>query len=133
MEMAETIYEVIVEPSCLKKLIEQMLTMLVTAGKREDNPYCQKNYSSMGKGSEKLNQRYVDYPWDVSQLTCLIHGPVHISYEFKVKNYFGNEYSKGGPFKERSQEPTTKKDFGMNQQVNSIFQKTVDEIILQET
>ena len=69
---------------------------------------------------------------DIFQLTCLIHGPGNSSDECKVLNYFGNKYSIGGPFKEHRWYPTTNKKFGKKQEVNGIFQQSVDEIILQE-
>ena len=37
IEIAETIYEGVVEPS-YKKLLDHMLTMLVSAGRREEKP-----------------------------------------------------------------------------------------------
>ena len=53
----------------------------------------------MGKRDGKLKQRYVDNPRDWSQLTCLIHGPIHSSDECLVLNGSGTKYDQDRPFK----------------------------------
>ena len=70
---------------------------------------------------------------DRSKITHLIHFPGNISDELKVLNDFGTKYAKGGPFKECRHQPTTKNNFGEQQEVNDTAQKAVDYIILQET
>ena len=60
-----------------------------------------KTYSDMSKLSGKCKQRYVDHPRDQSKITFLIRGPGNSSYEFKVLNDFGSEYSKSRTNKER--------------------------------
>ena len=60
----------------------------------------------MGKRAGKSDQRCVGIQRYISQLTCLITGPGHSSYECKVLNHFGTKYTIGGTFKERRKEPT---------------------------
>ena len=87
----------------------------------------------MGKHAGRCKKRYVDCPIEISQLTCLIHGPGHSSDECKVLDNFGTKYAKCRPFKESRVNPTTKKKYKKKQQVNSIVQQLVDYIILQKT
>ena len=56
----------------------------------------------MDNHTGKRKQKYVDHLRDLSQLTCLIHGIGHSSYECKVFKYFGSKYDKVNPFKKRS-------------------------------
>ena len=86
----------------------------------------------MVKRSGKRKQRYVYHPRDLSKLTCLIHGPLHSSDEFKVFNYFVTTYTKDRPFEGLRQDTTFKKKIGKKQDVNNIVQHSVDDIILQE-
>ena len=85
----------------------------------------------MGKDSGKHKQRYVYFPRDISQITCLIHGPSNSSDEFKVLNDVGTKYAKGRSFKDHRKEPTSNKLFGNNQDIDDIVQHAINEIIQQ--
>ena len=85
----------------------------------------------MGKHSDKRNKRRVDFLRGQYTLTCIFRDPGHSSDECKVLNGFGTKYTKVKPFKERNQDPTFRKKFGNNPEVNFIVQRAVDEIILQ--
>ena len=74
---------------------------------------------------------YVDHPKDRPKPTCIIHGPKHSPDEYKVLGGFFSKYFKINPTKEHSTEPTTKNNFGIQQENNSIVQHLFDEIILQ--
>ena len=86
----------------------------------------------MSEISGKRRKRYVDNLKDRSKLTCLVHGPGNSSDGCKVLGDFGYKYSERIPTKYHGHEPTTNKQFDINQENNHIVWHTVDEIILNE-
>ena len=56
-------------------------------------------YSEM---SESDGNWYVDHKKYRSQLTCIIYGPGHSPYEYKVLGEFGTKYAKARPTRDRS-------------------------------
>ena len=79
----------------------------------------------------KCRKSYVDHLKGRSKLTCLIHGPGHLSDECKVLGEFGTKYAKYRTTKDHSQDYATMKRFGKQQDNNDIIQRVVDDIILQ--
>ena len=63
----------------------------------------------MSKSAGKRRKRYVDRMRGQSQLTCIIHGPVHSSDECKVLGEFGSKYAKFSHTKDYSKAPEFKK------------------------
>ena len=86
IELSEYIYEGILEPSPT-------------------------TYSKTSECSYNHRKRYVHHNKDRSQLSCLIHGPGHSSYQDKVLGGFGTNYVKDRPTKYCRQYPATKKRF----------------------
>ena len=86
----------------------------------------------MWKRSYKRKHGYIYRARVKLQLTCLIHAPGHSSEKCKLLNDVGAKHSKGGAFTASRQEPTANKRFGNKQEVNAIFKKAVNKIILQE-
>ena len=86
----------------------------------------------MGDSTDKTRKRYEDHLKDISELTCLINGPVHSSDECIVLGDFGPKYYKTRSTKDHRQDPETKKKFGRQQDNNTIVQHAVDKIIHQE-
>ena len=69
----------------------------------------------MIESAEKRRKGYVYYPNNKSKHTCLIHGPSHSSYEWKVLGDFCYKYSKIRPTKDRDHEAATKNKFNKQQ------------------
>ena len=69
---------------------------------------------------------------DRSQLTCLIHGPGNLSYDYKVLGDLGYKYTKIMPIKEHRQDPAFNKRFLKQQEKHYTPQNSIDEIILKE-
>ena len=63
----------------------------------------------MSKHDGKCKQRCLDYPRDISKITCIIHVPGNSSDECKVINYFSTKYGTCRIFEESIQGPTFKK------------------------
>ena len=80
----------------------------------------------MGKLVGKRKQRYLVRPMDQLELTCLIYGTVHSSYECKELSNFGTEYAKFGIFRRGT------KGLKKKREVNDIVQQLINELILQE-
>ena len=66
------------------------------------------NYSEMSESAGKRRKMYVDYPKDRYKHTCIIYIPHNSSYECKVLGYFGSDYSKIRPTKDRGHNPEKK-------------------------
>ena len=77
MEIAESIYEDVLEPS-YKHLLEQMLTVIVIRKMRGEST-SSKTYSETSKHNGKHRQKYVDNPSNQSKPICLINGLGHSS------------------------------------------------------
>ena len=86
----------------------------------------------MSESTCKLRERYVDPTKDKYKQTCIIHGPIHSSDEYKVLGYFNSKYSRSRPTKDRGKDPIKMKKFNINQENNYMFQHAVGEIILQK-
>ena len=99
MENAEKDYKGAVEPS-YKNLLEQMLTVLATAGKWEENPPDQKITPRQVNALKYYIKGMYIIVRGWSKLTCLIHGPGDSSDECRVLNDFGCNYTNVRPFKE---------------------------------
>ena len=70
-----------------------------------------KTYFNMGIRSDKLRQSHVYCLRDKLKLTCLNHGHVHSSEQYKVLNGFGTRYDASSPFKERRNDHKTSKKY----------------------
>ena len=79
-------------------------TILVTEGKREENPPLPEKSESAGK----RRKRYVDSPTGKSK-TCITHSPGYYSEECKVLGNFWNKFANSRPTKERRSNPTPRK------------------------
>ena len=88
--------------------------------------------SAIGVSVGKRRKRYV-YRLSGELKTCLIHGPGHSSDEFKVLGNFGAKCAKGKPNKDRGNHPLPRNKFNMQQEINTIVNNVVDEILLHET
>ena len=64
----------------------------------------------MGESADRCRKRYVDRPSGELK-TCLIHGPRHSSDECKVLGYFGANYAKFKPTKDRRNHPVPRNKF----------------------
>ena len=100
MEIADSIYKGVVEPSYKKTTWEDATcaghSRLMRVKFDPSN-----TYSEMSEGSENCRKIYVDYPKRKSKPTCLIHEPGHSSYECKILGDFGSKYVKSRPTKDR--------------------------------
>ena len=62
-------------------------------------------YFKISESVQKRRKRYAYHPKDRYKLTCLIHGPVHSSDEYKVLGDFGYKYCKIRSTKDRRKDP----------------------------
>ena len=92
MDIAESIYEGVVEPS-YKLSTGSDATHAGHSRKKRGEVASSHTYSKMSERVGKRRKRYVDYLTGKSK-TCLIHGPSHSSYECKVLRDFGSKYVK---------------------------------------
>ena len=98
MEIAENIYESVVEPS-YKKTTRVDSNRDGNSRQMSGVSASSKAYPEVGNHSVNLNQRYIDHPRYRSKLTYLVHGNVHSSEECKFLNEFGTRYSESRTFK----------------------------------
>ena len=85
----------------------------------------------MSEGAVKLRKINVDHTKDISKYTCLIHGPGHLSDEFKFLGDFSSKYSKIRSNNDYVRVPGTGSKFYIQQENNYIVNHAVDEILLQ--
>ena len=67
-------------------------------------------YFEISESGGKRRKKYVDHPKDSSKPICLIRGPVHSSYEFKVMGDYCSKCTKVRPTKDRGHNPTKKRN-----------------------
>ena len=83
----------------------------------------------MSENAAKLREIYLDHPKDISKTTCIIHGPGHSSYEYKILGDFSSKYSKNNSTKDCGHYPVNRKKFNRNQDNNTIFLNAYDETL----
>ena len=79
----------------------------------------------MSERAGNYRKGYVYHPKDRLKLTCLIHGPGHLSDECKVLGDFGCKYSKSRPTKYRGHNIATRNKFNRHQDSNDIVNHAV--------
>ena len=84
----------------------------------------------MSESTGKQRKIYVYHTKDRSKRTCLIHVPMHSSYECKVLGYFSYKCFKIKPNKDRRTDTATRKKFNRHKESNAIVNHVVDEILL---
>ena len=89
MEIAEFIYEGVVEPSY--KTTGADANRAGNSRLNIGESALSNTYSEMSESSEKRRKTYVDNPKGKSKPTCLIHGPGHSPDKYKVLRDFGSE------------------------------------------
>ena len=87
-------------------------------------------YSEISERSVKRRKGCIDYPKGKSKPTCLIHVPVHLSYEWNFMRDFCSNYVKSWSTKYRRHDPIPKKKFKRYQENNAIVNIAVDKILL---
>ena len=87
MEIAEYIYEGVVEPSYKKHTREDDNCADHSRKMRGESASSTTNYK-MSESSGNRIKRYVDHPKDISKLSCLIHVPRHSSDECNILGDF---------------------------------------------
>ena len=107
MEMAESIYEGVVEPS-YKNSTRTDSNRADHSRKIREEATSSNTYSNMSNIAYKRRKMYVDHPKDRSKPTCIVNGPVNSSDECKILGDYGYKYSKSSPTKERWHEPAKK-------------------------
>ena len=107
MEIAESIYEDLVEPSYKKPTWEDSNCAGHSRQKREEVA-SSRTHPEEGESAGKHRKRYVEIPTGKSK-TCLIHGPVHYSEECKVLGAFKTKYPKIIPNKDHGNSPVPRK------------------------
>ena len=131
MDISESIYEGVVEPSYKNATLSDANHASNSRKKREEDA-SSKTQSAMGERDGKLRKQYSDFPSGESK-TCLIHDPSHSSDEWKFLGYFGDKHSNGKPTKNRGNNPEPSKKTNKQQENNSIVNNVADEILLYET
>ena len=86
----------------------------------------------MSESAEKRRKIYAEYLKYNSKPTCIIHGPGHSLYEFKVLGDFGYKDDKSIHNMYRGQNPANRRKFNRQQGNNDIANSAVDKILLQE-
>ena len=130
MEFLEYISEVVVETSCKKPT--RAYDNHDGHSRKIRGEYASSNtYFEISESGGKRRKKYVDHPKDSSKPICLIRGPVHSSYEFKVMWDYCSKCTKVRPTKDRGHNPTKKKKFNRQEYNNDIVNHAVDEILLQ--
>ena len=106
MEISESIYEGLVQPS-YKKLPIKMPTVLVTSGKRKEKPHLH-GLAPRRVRALASSEIHVDI-LTVKSKNCLIHVSGHFSEECKVMGDFGTKYDNIRPTKYRGISPVPNK------------------------
>ena len=128
MDIAESIYEVVVETSHTK-------TTKADANRdghirlKRGKSALSNNYSEMSKSTEGA-KIHADHPKDRPKPTCLIHGPGHSSDECKVLRDFGSRYAKSRPTKYNGHNLANRNKFNRKKYNNYIVNSAVDDILL---
>ena len=107
MEIAESIYEGLVEPS-YKKITQADTNHACHIRNKRGESASSWTRPDKGESTGKRRKRHVDIPTGKSK-TCLIHGPGHSSEECKVLGDFGTKYVNIRPIKDRGSNPVPRK------------------------
>ena len=110
MEIAESIYEGVVQPSNKKPAREDANSDGLRRKIRVEAALSN-TYFDMSESSGRRRKKYVDHLKDRSKINYLIHGPVNSSDKSKGLGDFGCNYAKVGTIKELRQGPETRKKF----------------------
>ena len=108
MEIAEYIYEGVLEPS-YKKPTRTDARRAGQSRKMRRETALSNTQSEMSESSDKRRKSYVDHPKDRSKKTFLIHDPGHLSYECQFLGDFGYKYFKIRTTKYQGHDPANKK------------------------
>ena len=127
MEITESIYEGVVEPSYKKPTRADANRAYHNRDKREESDLSN-TCPPIRESAGKRRKRYVDHP-KIESKTCILHGPGHSSNECKVLGDFGANYGKGEPTKDHGNHPTPRKN---NRQLenNAIINNLANKILL---
>ena len=128
MDIAEYIYEGVVEPSYKQPTREDT----THAGHRRENRLestSSHTYSAMIENTGKHRKRYVDHLERESKI-CLMYGSGYSSDECKVLGDLCSKYVKSRPTKDRGHDTVPRNKFNIQQENNSIVNSAVDEILL---
>ena len=91
MEIAESTYEGVVEPS-YKKSTQEDSNRAIHSRKNRGEAASSWTLPKKGQSAGKRRKIHVDSPTGKSKI-CLIHGPGHSSEECKVLGYFRTNYA----------------------------------------
>ena len=128
MEIAESIYEVVVEPS-YKKLTRADSNRADCIRQKRGETALSWTHPKKVEISGKRRKIHVDSPTGKSK-NCLIHGPGHSSGECKALGDFGTKYTNIRLNKDRGIIPVPRKAFKRQQENNAIDNNAVYAIIL---
>ena len=131
MEIAESIYESVVEPSYKKTTREDTNRAVHSRNKRGESA-SSKTLPTTGESDGKQLKIYLDLSKSESE-TCLSHGPEHSSDEYKIMGYFFANYTKINPTEDYGNHPIPRKTINRQLENNYIIKNVVDDILLNET
>ena len=131
MEIAESIYEGVVEPS-YKKPTRADANHAGHSRHKGGEAASSWTPPEKGESAGKCRKRHVDSPTGKSK-SCIIHGPGHSSDVCKVLGDFGTKYANIRPTKDRRSNPVPRICFNRQQENNAIVNNTWDEILINET
>ena len=128
MEIAESIYEGVLEPS-YKKTTQAYAKRAGHSRQKRGEAASLCTIPEKVEISVNIRKRHVDSLTGKSK-TCLIHSPGHSSEECKVLGDFGSKHAKIRPTKYHGSSSVPRKTFNRHQENNTIVNNAVDEILL---
>ena len=114
------IFTKVLQNLIIKNLLGHIPTVLVTAGKRDDKPPCQRLTLRWVRDLASA-EKNMQIRTTVESKTCLIHGPGNSSDECKVLGEFGDKYAKGKPKKDYGNRPIPRKKINRQQKITLLL------------